>query len=91
MAVSRSFSATLIGKVGHRDVNGFPVKRARLGFSIGFHGTVVIEVVTGKIGTHAGHNSEAIDPAMIQAAVAPLLADSSIPMGTLKTPLTSVD
>lgn len=32
-----------------------------------------------------------IDPAMIQAAVAPLLADSSIPMGTLKTPLTSAE
>jgi 3-deoxy-manno-octulosonate cytidylyltransferase (CMP-KDO synthetase) len=32
-----------------------------------------------------------IDPAMIQAAVAPMLADSSIPMGTLKTPLTSMD
>ncbi len=32
-----------------------------------------------------------IDPAMIQAAVSPLLADNSIPMGTLKTPLTSVD
>ncbi len=31
-----------------------------------------------------------IDPAMIQAAVAPLLADGSIPMGTLKTPLTSL-
>jgi len=32
-----------------------------------------------------------IDPAMIEAAVRPLLADSSIPMGTLKTPLTSLD
>ena len=32
-----------------------------------------------------------IAPAMIQAAVAPLLADSSIPMGTLKTPLTSME
>ena len=32
-----------------------------------------------------------IDPAMIEAAVAPLLADDSIPMGTLKTPLTSVE
>ncbi len=32
-----------------------------------------------------------IDPAMIEAAVAPLLLDSSIPMGTLKTPLTSVE
>jgi len=32
-----------------------------------------------------------IDPVMIQAAVAPLLADSSIPMGTLKTPLTSAE
>lgn len=32
-----------------------------------------------------------IDPAMIQAAVAPLLADSTIPMGTLKTPLTSLE
>ena len=32
-----------------------------------------------------------IDPAMIEAAVAPLLADDSIPMGTLKTPLTSRD
>jgi 3-deoxy-manno-octulosonate cytidylyltransferase (CMP-KDO synthetase) len=32
-----------------------------------------------------------IDPAMIKAAVAPLLADSSIPMGTLKTPLTSLE
>jgi 3-deoxy-manno-octulosonate cytidylyltransferase (CMP-KDO synthetase) len=32
-----------------------------------------------------------IDPAMIQAAVAPLLADRSIPMGTLKTPLTSLE
>ena len=32
-----------------------------------------------------------IDPAMIQAALEPMLADSSIPMGTLKTPLTSVD
>ncbi|MDT8444918.1 MAG: 3-deoxy-manno-octulosonate cytidylyltransferase [Desulfuromonadales bacterium] len=32
-----------------------------------------------------------IDPVMIQAAVAPLLADSSIPMGTLKTPLTSLE
>ncbi len=31
-----------------------------------------------------------IDPAMIQAAVAPLLADESIPMGTLKTPLASL-
>ena len=30
------------------------------------------------------------DPAMIEAAVAPLLADSAIPMGTLKTPLTSM-
>lgn len=32
-----------------------------------------------------------IDPAMIEAAVAPLLADNTIPMGTLRTPLTSVD
>ena len=32
-----------------------------------------------------------IDPAMIQAALDPMLADSSIPMGTLKTPLTSMD
>jgi 3-deoxy-manno-octulosonate cytidylyltransferase (CMP-KDO synthetase) len=32
-----------------------------------------------------------IDPLMIEAAVAPLLADDSIPMGTLKTPLTSMD
>ena len=32
-----------------------------------------------------------IDPSMIQAALEPMLADSSIPMGTLKTPLTSVD
>jgi 3-deoxy-manno-octulosonate cytidylyltransferase (CMP-KDO synthetase) len=32
-----------------------------------------------------------IDPAMIQAAVAPLLADSSISMGTIKTPLTSAE
>lgn len=32
-----------------------------------------------------------IDPAMIDAAVAPLLADASIPMGTLKTPLTSLE
>jgi len=32
-----------------------------------------------------------IDPAMIQAAVAPLLNDQSIPMGTLRTPLTSLD
>jgi 3-deoxy-manno-octulosonate cytidylyltransferase (CMP-KDO synthetase) len=32
-----------------------------------------------------------IDPAMIQAALAPMLADNSIPMGTLKTPLTSMD
>lgn len=32
-----------------------------------------------------------IDPVMIEAAVAPLLADDSIPMGTLKTPLTSMD
>lgn len=32
-----------------------------------------------------------IDPTMIEAAVAPLLADSSIPMGTLKTPLTSME
>jgi len=32
-----------------------------------------------------------IDPAMIQAAVAPLLADSTIPMGTLATPLTSLE
>jgi 3-deoxy-manno-octulosonate cytidylyltransferase (CMP-KDO synthetase) len=32
-----------------------------------------------------------IDPAMIEAAVAPLLADNSIPMGTLKTPLTSME
>jgi len=32
-----------------------------------------------------------IDPAMIEAAVRPLLADATIPMGTLKTPLTSLD
>lgn len=32
-----------------------------------------------------------IDPAMIEAAVRPLLADPSIPMGTLKTPLTSLE
>ena len=32
-----------------------------------------------------------IDPATIQAALEPMLASSSIPMGTLKTPLTSVD
>ena len=32
-----------------------------------------------------------IDPAMIEAAVAPLLADEAIPMGTLKTPLTSLE
>lgn len=31
-----------------------------------------------------------IDPAMIQAAVAPLQADRTIPMGTLQTPLTSL-
>ncbi|MEJ2470331.1 MAG: 3-deoxy-manno-octulosonate cytidylyltransferase [Desulfuromonadales bacterium] len=32
-----------------------------------------------------------IEPAMIQAAVAPLVCDSSIPMGTLKTPLASLE
>jgi 3-deoxy-manno-octulosonate cytidylyltransferase (CMP-KDO synthetase) len=32
-----------------------------------------------------------IDPAMIEAAVRPLLDDPAIPMGTLKTPLTSLD
>lgn len=32
-----------------------------------------------------------IDPAMIKAAVAPLLADATIPMGTLATQLTSLD
>jgi len=32
-----------------------------------------------------------IDPAMIQAAVEPLLRDATIPMGTLKTPLTSAE
>lgn len=32
-----------------------------------------------------------IDPAMIETAVAPLLIDSAIPMGTLMTPLTSMD
>jgi 3-deoxy-manno-octulosonate cytidylyltransferase (CMP-KDO synthetase) len=32
-----------------------------------------------------------IDPAMIRAAVAPLQADPSIPMGTLKTPLASLE
>jgi 3-deoxy-manno-octulosonate cytidylyltransferase (CMP-KDO synthetase) len=32
-----------------------------------------------------------IDPAMIQAAVAPMLADNAIPMGTLKTSLTSLE
>ena len=32
-----------------------------------------------------------IDPAMIQAALDPMLADNSIPMGTLKTPLTTID
>lgn len=32
-----------------------------------------------------------IDPAMIQAAVAPLLHDNTIPMGTLKTPLTCLE
>lgn len=32
-----------------------------------------------------------IEPAMIEAALAPLLADPSIPMGTLKTPLTSLE
>ena len=32
-----------------------------------------------------------IDPAMIEAAVRPLLADPDIPMGTLKTPLTSLE
>jgi 3-deoxy-manno-octulosonate cytidylyltransferase (CMP-KDO synthetase) len=32
-----------------------------------------------------------IDPLMIEAAVRPLLADPSIPMGTLKTPLTSLE
>ena len=32
-----------------------------------------------------------IDPIMIETAVAPLLSDDSIPMGTLKTPLTSME
>lgn len=32
-----------------------------------------------------------IDPRMIEAAVAPMLADPAIPMGTLKTPLTSLE
>ena len=32
-----------------------------------------------------------IDPAMIEAAIAPMLADKSIPMGTLKTPLTCLE
>jgi len=32
-----------------------------------------------------------IDPDMIQAAVEPMLTDRSIPMGTLKTPLTSLE
>ncbi|MDH3999288.1 MAG: 3-deoxy-manno-octulosonate cytidylyltransferase [Desulfuromonadales bacterium] len=32
-----------------------------------------------------------IDPQMIEAAVAPLLADASIPMGTVQTPLTSLE
>jgi 3-deoxy-manno-octulosonate cytidylyltransferase (CMP-KDO synthetase) len=32
-----------------------------------------------------------IDPAMIEAAVKPLLADDAIPMGTLKAPLTSLE
>ncbi len=32
-----------------------------------------------------------IDPAMIEAAIAPMLADKAIPMGTLKTPLTCLE
>jgi len=32
-----------------------------------------------------------IDPAMIEAALGPLLRDGSIPMGTLQTPLTSLE
>lgn len=32
-----------------------------------------------------------IEPAMIEAAVRPLLADATIPMGTLKTPLTALE
>jgi 3-deoxy-manno-octulosonate cytidylyltransferase (CMP-KDO synthetase) len=32
-----------------------------------------------------------IDPEMIQAALEPMLADNTIPMGTLKTPLTSME
>lgn len=51
----------------------------------------VAETLQDELIVNVQGDEPMIDPAMIQAAVEPLLTDRSIPMGTLKTPLTSVE
>ena len=51
----------------------------------------VAETIDDDLIVNVQGDEPLIDPLMIQTAVAPLLADHSIPMGTLQTPLTSLD
>jgi len=51
----------------------------------------VAETLEADLVVNVQGDEPLIEPAMIEAAVQPLLADDSIPMGTLQTPLASLE
>lgn len=51
----------------------------------------VAETLEAEVIVNVQGDEPLVEPRMIEAAVAPLLADPAIPMGTLKTPLRSSD